>query len=280
MGLPIFAVELARDRLSPPAFTAATIQGQVFDPAGARARPATSTASSPPTSWRPRPERRPGRLAGLRRGAVSHTKVAGPPGHDRPHPRPPSTRTWRRRGCPTRAETALHARPPSRRAPWSVSVVTHRTTAELDAGLDEIRRSPKDEGMLELIVCRPEQRRARGGRPRPRSTPSRAWSATTGGPGQPPHRGRRGGARAPGHADERAGRRAGRRRPEPPLAGGRPALRGPRPQRGEPARRHPPAGGHRPCSRSARSPTPAAPSSSSGSGPTPAAGSTSATAAR
>jgi hypothetical protein len=36
-------------------------------------------------------------------------------------------------------------------------VVTHRTTAELDAGLDEIRRSPKDEGTLALIVCRPEQ---------------------------------------------------------------------------------------------------------------------------
>jgi len=38
-----------------------------------------------------------------------------------------------------------------------VSVVTHRTTAELDAGLEEIGRSPKDAGVLELIVCRPEQ---------------------------------------------------------------------------------------------------------------------------
>ena len=37
-----------------------------------------------------------------------------------------------------------------------VVIVTHLTTAELDAGLDEIRRSPKDQGTLELIVCRPE----------------------------------------------------------------------------------------------------------------------------
>jgi hypothetical protein len=34
--------------------------------------------------------------------------------------------------------------------------VTHRTTAELDAGLDEIRRSPKDAGTRVLIVARPE----------------------------------------------------------------------------------------------------------------------------
>lgn len=31
----------------------------------------------------------------------------------------------------------------------------HLTTEELEAGLDEIRRSPKDEGVLELIVRRP-----------------------------------------------------------------------------------------------------------------------------
>src|ERR1700682_3464874 len=31
----------------------------------------------------------------------------------------------------------------------------HLTMAELDAGLDEIRRAPKDEGILELIVRRP-----------------------------------------------------------------------------------------------------------------------------
>lgn len=37
----------------------------------------------------------------------------------------------------------------------------HLTTAELEAGLDDIRRSPKDEGVLEMIVCRPgvEKRR-------------------------------------------------------------------------------------------------------------------------
>ena len=33
--------------------------------------------------------------------------------------------------------------------------VRHLTMAELEAGLDEIRRSPKDEGVVELIVRRP-----------------------------------------------------------------------------------------------------------------------------
>ncbi len=33
--------------------------------------------------------------------------------------------------------------------------MNHLTTEELEAGLDEIRRSPKDEGILELIVRRP-----------------------------------------------------------------------------------------------------------------------------
>ncbi len=33
----------------------------------------------------------------------------------------------------------------------------HRAMAELEAGLDEVRRSPKDEGVLQLIVQRPER---------------------------------------------------------------------------------------------------------------------------
>ena len=33
----------------------------------------------------------------------------------------------------------------------------HRTTAQLEAGLDEVRRSPKDDGVLQLIVQRPER---------------------------------------------------------------------------------------------------------------------------
>ncbi len=33
----------------------------------------------------------------------------------------------------------------------------HRTTAQLEAGLDEVRRSPKDEGVLRLVVQRPER---------------------------------------------------------------------------------------------------------------------------
>ena len=34
-------------------------------------------------------------------------------------------------------------------------IARHLTTAELEAGLDEIRRAPRDEGILELIVRRP-----------------------------------------------------------------------------------------------------------------------------
>ena len=34
--------------------------------------------------------------------------------------------------------------------------MTHPTIEKLDAGLDEVRRSPKDNGVLELIVIRPE----------------------------------------------------------------------------------------------------------------------------
>jgi hypothetical protein len=34
--------------------------------------------------------------------------------------------------------------------------MNHLTTAELEAGLEEIRNAPKNEGRLELIVCRPQ----------------------------------------------------------------------------------------------------------------------------
>lgn len=37
-----------------------------------------------------------------------------------------------------------------------MSGAKHLTMAELEAGLDEIRRSPKDEGVLDLIVRRPQ----------------------------------------------------------------------------------------------------------------------------
>lgn len=33
--------------------------------------------------------------------------------------------------------------------------VRHLTTVELEAGLAEVRRSPQDEGVLELVVARP-----------------------------------------------------------------------------------------------------------------------------
>jgi hypothetical protein len=36
-----------------------------------------------------------------------------------------------------------------------VTVTKHLTMAELEAGLDEIRRAPRDEGVLQLIVRRP-----------------------------------------------------------------------------------------------------------------------------
>ncbi|HEV7683320.1 MAG TPA: hypothetical protein VGO68_14420 [Pyrinomonadaceae bacterium] len=37
-----------------------------------------------------------------------------------------------------------------------ITEIKHLTTAELEAGLDEIRRAPRDEGVLHLIVRRPE----------------------------------------------------------------------------------------------------------------------------
>src|SRR6185436_6926629 len=36
------------------------------------------------------------------------------------------------------------------------SSIKHLTTAELEAGLEHIRQSPKDDGTLDMIVCRPE----------------------------------------------------------------------------------------------------------------------------
>lgn len=37
----------------------------------------------------------------------------------------------------------------------------HLTAEELEAGLDEVRRSPKDNGILEMIVCRPAEEKRR-----------------------------------------------------------------------------------------------------------------------
>jgi enoyl-CoA hydratase len=74
MGLPVFAVELARERLSPRHFTEATIQGRVYDPATAaevgyldRVVPAADVEGAA--------REEAARLAELQRGAVSHTKV-------------------------------------------------------------------------------------------------------------------------------------------------------------------------------------------------------------
>ena len=40
--------------------------------------------------------------------------------------------------------------------PMSESFIKHLSPEELEAGLDHIRRSPKDNGALQMIVCRPE----------------------------------------------------------------------------------------------------------------------------
>ena len=85
MGLPIFAVELARDRLSPRHFTAATVQGQVFDPAGAVEAGYLDrlVRRGRAGGRRPRRGRSPG-PAPAGRGRPHQGQ--GPAGHRRPHP--------------------------------------------------------------------------------------------------------------------------------------------------------------------------------------------------
>ena len=58
MPLPLFATELARDRLSPTAFVRATLAAEIYDPEGAVRGWATSTGSSPSTRWWTRPSPR------------------------------------------------------------------------------------------------------------------------------------------------------------------------------------------------------------------------------
>ncbi len=74
MALPVFAVELARDRLSPTELTAATMQARIYDPAGAvtagyldRAAPAGAVREEAVAAAR--------RLAEVRTGAYARTKV-------------------------------------------------------------------------------------------------------------------------------------------------------------------------------------------------------------
>ena len=74
MQLPIFAVELARDRLLPTAFTAATMGAEIYDPAGAaavgyldRVVPAEDLLAAATAEA--------ARLAELRTGAFAETKV-------------------------------------------------------------------------------------------------------------------------------------------------------------------------------------------------------------
>ena len=74
MGLPTFAVELARDRLDPRCFTASVVQGRIFDPAGAVEAGYLDRLSAPEDVVADALEEARA-LAGLRRGAVRETKV-------------------------------------------------------------------------------------------------------------------------------------------------------------------------------------------------------------
>lgn len=74
MALPVFAVELARDRLSPIELSAATMQARIYDPPGAvgagyldRTAPAETVLAEAVTEAR--------RLAEMRTGAYAGTKV-------------------------------------------------------------------------------------------------------------------------------------------------------------------------------------------------------------
>lgn len=74
MSLPIFAIELARDRLDPRHFTASVIQGRVFDPAGAVEAGYLDRLSAPDDVVADALDEARA-LAGLRRGAVRETKT-------------------------------------------------------------------------------------------------------------------------------------------------------------------------------------------------------------
>jgi enoyl-CoA hydratase len=74
MGLPVFGVELARDRLNPRHFTAAVIQGRVFDPAGAVEAGYLDRLVVPEDVMADALEEARA-LAGLQRGAVRETKT-------------------------------------------------------------------------------------------------------------------------------------------------------------------------------------------------------------
>jgi enoyl-CoA hydratase len=73
MGLPSFAIELARDRLDPRWFTASVVQGRVFDPDGAMVAGYLDRLSAPEDVVTDALDEARA-LAGLRRGAVRETK--------------------------------------------------------------------------------------------------------------------------------------------------------------------------------------------------------------
>ena len=107
----------------------------------------------------------------------------------------------------------------------------HVGRQELEAGLEEIRRSAKGAGTVELIVRRPveEEREL---------LDEAELDPVEGVVGRPLARGRARQARSAGDADERAGRCRDRPDTRALAPGGRPALRGLRPERGPPAAGH------------------------------------------
>ena len=67
-----------------------------------------------------------------------------------------------------------------------LGAVQHLTTAELEAGLAEVRRSPADAGVVELVVARPEVGVRDLLEEGTLDLEKRVWSATTGGPATTP----------------------------------------------------------------------------------------------
>jgi enoyl-CoA hydratase len=74
MGLPVFAVELARDRLTPAAFTVATMGARIYDPAGA-VEAGYLDAVAPEAELLPTAVAEARALGELRTGAYARTKT-------------------------------------------------------------------------------------------------------------------------------------------------------------------------------------------------------------
>ena len=102
LGLPVFGVELARDRLDPRRFTEATVQAQLYDPDGAAEVGYFDRGDGGGAgSRRPCCVEPPGRAAQWR---VPAHQGASPPGHDRSRAGDPGCRRRRGRVCAGRPD--------------------------------------------------------------------------------------------------------------------------------------------------------------------------------